>query len=146
MSEQQTQKDSNNPSIMDALGAMFELPPQDMTEEEAKEWWKDRQLKTLNVIGVNVQTYEDVEHFYKYSGPAATLETLLQFLAKEQEPCKDVTPEILVMMWAQREVIAPLVEQMKDALIQKLDERSLCPDFMKQKFEQGNIEYNKNDD
>lgn len=146
MSEQQTQKDSNNPSIMEALGAMFELPPQGMTEEEAKEWWKARQFKTLNVIGVNVQTYEDVEHFYKYAGPAATLETLLQFLAKEQEPCKEATPEILVNMWAQREIIAPLVEQMKDTLLQKLDERGLSPDFMKQKFEQGNIEYNKNDD
>lgn len=131
MSEQQTQKDINNPSIMDALGAMFELPPQDMTEEEAKEWWQAKHLKFLNKMGVNAQNNEDAEIFYKYSGPAATLETLLQFLAKEQEPCKAVTPEVLTMMWAQREIIAPLVEQMIDTLLQKLDERGLCPDHMK---------------
>lgn len=136
----------NTPNMMEALGAMFELPPQDMTEEEAKEWWKARQFKTLNVMGINARTYEDVDYFYKYAGPSAALDLLLRFLAKEQEPCKDATPEILVMLWAHREVIAPLVEQMKDTLIQKLDERGLCPDFMKQKFEQVNSDCNKNDD
>lgn len=125
--------ENNNPNMMEALGAMFELPPQDMTEEEAKEWWKARQFKTLNIVGVNVRTYADADYFYKYAGPAATLETLLHFLAQEHEPCKEATPEILVNMWAHREVIVPLVEQMKDTLLQKLDERGLCPDFMKRK-------------
>lgn len=112
----------------------FALPPTKASEEETKAWWQEKMMKTLNYIGVNAKTAEELDYFYKISGAIGSLDMLEEFLLNKAKPCESSTPKLLCLMWHSREVLLPLVREMKGKMIAQLDERGLCVDFMKRKI------------
>lgn len=123
-----------NRNFFDGILDLFlAAPPKDATKEEMSQWQFEHMRKCLNMTGCNVKTQEDADYFYKVFGAWCPLNYLSQFLATATKPFKEATPEILMAMWEHKELLLPLIEQMKDNLSDLLEERGLCPEYMKRK-------------
>lgn len=122
-------EDSNRNFFAGVLNMFAATPTKDATKEE----WDEYMRKSLNLLGVNAQTQEDADYFYKVSAALIPLDYLSRFLATETKPFKEATPEILMMMWNGKEMLLPLIEQMKNTLADLLEERGICPEYMKHK-------------
>lgn len=128
-------EDGNRNFFAGILDLFLATPPKEATEEAMKQWREGQMLNGLKMICSGIKTQEDADYFYKVFGAWCPLNYLSQFLATETKPFKEATPEILMMMWENKGLLLPLVEQMKDNLTDLLDERGMCPEYMKRKKE-----------
>lgn len=121
-----TTPDGRELNLRTIMAEMFEMPPEGQDEEENKQWWEDKSRNAYDMVsGNSFKTNEEMNIYCKTFTAWHPLTLLSQFLSKAEEPDKNTTPGILNLMWLGRDMLLPLIGQMKDKLVEELEAKGI---------------------